>query len=70
MRIDIASPDGNTLVALGYATRLMKAADRDKADITALVAAVWSASSAVEAREHITKATHGSITFYNSAQEG
>lgn len=70
MRIDLASPDGNTLVALGYATRLMKATDRDKADIDALRTAVMAARSAVEARDAITAATFGSITFYNSQQKG
>ena len=31
MRIDIRSPEGNTLVALGLATRMMKQAGRGKA---------------------------------------
>lgn len=69
MRIDIASEDGNTLVALGYARRLMKKADRDPQDIVALTQAVFAAESAKEAREAITQATYGSITFYNSALE-
>jgi hypothetical protein len=66
MQIDIASEDGNTLVALGHARRLMKKAKRDPADIVALTQAVFAAHSAKEAREAITKATFGSITFFNS----
>ena len=69
MRIDIASEDGNTLVALGYARRLMKQADRDPKDIVALTQAVFAARSAKEAREAITKATFDCITFYDSREE-
>lgn len=67
MRIDIASPDGNTFVALYHATRLMQAAHRKQTDIDALRLAVMGARSAVEARDAITAATFGCITFYNSA---
>jgi hypothetical protein len=66
MRIDLASEDGNTLVALGYARRLMKQAKRDNADIVKLTQAVFAAQSAKEARAAITEATFGSITFFNS----
>lgn len=70
MRIDIASPQGNTLFALGIATRLLKEAGATKERIDSLTREVFDARSAVEAREHITKATNGSITFYNSQQKG
>lgn len=69
MEINIASEDGNTLVALGYARRLMKQASRDNADIDDLTRAVFAAQSAKEARAAITKATFGSITFINSRDE-
>ncbi len=69
MRIDISSEDGNTLVALSYARRLMKKADRDPKDIVALTQAVFAAQSAKEAREAITEATFGSIEFYDSRKE-
>lgn len=65
MRIDISSED----VALGYARRLMKKADRDPKDIVALTQAVFGAGSAKEAREAITEATFGSIEFYDSRRE-
>lgn len=69
MRIDIAQPEGNTLAALGIACRLMETAKRDPQDIVALTQAVFAASSAKEAREAITEATYGSITFFNSNDE-
>lgn len=69
MQIDIASEDGNTLVALGYARRLMKQASRDKADIDELTRAVFAAQSAKEARDAITDATFGCITFVDSRLE-
>ncbi len=69
MEIDIASEDGNTLVALGYARRLMKQAKRADADIVKLTRAVFAAQSAKEARAAITEATFGSITFFNSHED-
>jgi hypothetical protein len=65
MEIDITSPDGNTLVALGHATRLLKAAGADKAEIDGLRKDVMGASSYSEARMLITTATNGAITFYD-----
>ena len=62
MKIDVRSPDGNTIVALGHATRLLKQVDR-KSDADALVKAVFSAESAKTARDLITTATNGSIEF-------
>lgn len=70
MEIDVTQPEGNTFAALGIATRLMRDAARDKADIEALRKAVMGASSAQEAREAITAATFGSITFYDPRDSG
>lgn len=69
MRIDVTSPQGNTLAALGIATHLMRQAQRDAADIDALRNAVMSAKSAKEARAAITEATYGSIEFYDPRDE-
>lgn len=69
MRIDITSPDGNTLAALGIATNLMRQAHRDVADIVALRKAVMSAKSAKEARAAITEATFGCVEFYDGSIE-
>lgn len=47
----------------------MKKADRDPKDIVALTQAVFAAGSAKETREAITKATYGSITFFDGREE-
>jgi hypothetical protein len=70
MRIDVTGPEGNTLTALSIATRLMREASRDKADIDALRKAVMGAESAKAARAAITKATFDSITFYDPREGG
>ena len=69
MRINLSTPEGNTLAALGIATRLMREAQRDAADIVALRKAVMSAKSAVEARAAITQATYGCIEFYEGEED-
>ena len=69
MRIDITSPEGNTFVALGIATRLMREASRDKADIDALCHAVMGADSAKAAQDAITKATFDCIEFYDPRED-
>lgn len=69
MEIDTRDPEGNTLTALGIATRLMKEAHRDRSEIDALIKSVMEADSAKQAREFITKATFGSITFYDPDDE-
>lgn len=63
MRIDITSPDGNTLVALSHATRLLKQVGRadDAKELTSKV----FASDAKKARELITEYTNGSIEFFD-----
>ena len=65
MVIDITTPDGNTLVALNIATRMLKKVGADKDEIASLQRAVFSADSAVAARNAITQATNGAITFYD-----
>lgn len=69
MRIDITAPEGNTVAALGIATNLMRQARRDAAEIVALRKAVMGAKSAAEARDAITKATYGSIEFYDPRED-
>jgi len=68
MRINIASQEGNTLVALGYATRLLKKVDRADA-AKELTSKVFAAGSAKEARDLITEYTNGSIEFYGEDDE-
>lgn len=68
MKIDVRSPEGNTLVALGYATRLLKKVGRNE-DADKLVKAVFASGSAREARDHITTATNGSIEFVGGEDE-
>lgn len=65
MEIDITSSDGNTLTALGIASKIMRAAGRNRAEIDALRKEVFSAESPYAARDAITKATFGSVTFYD-----
>ena len=62
MQIDVRSPEGNTLAALGIATRLLRKVGRNE-DADKLVKAVFASGSAKEARDHITTATNGSIEF-------
>lgn len=69
MRIDITAPEGNTLTALGIATRLMRQAQRDAAEIVALRKAVMEANSAKDARAAITEATCGCIEFYDPRED-
>lgn len=69
MRIDITSQDGNTLAALGIATRMLKAVDAPKEEIDALRKAVFRAKSAEEARIEITLATNGAVEFYDPRED-
>jgi thiamine monophosphate synthase len=69
MRINLSAPEGNTFAALGIATRLMREARRDAAEIVALRKAVMSAKSPEEARAAITKATYGCIEFYEGEED-
>ena len=66
MEIDISTPEGNTLTALGIATAMMRKAKRRQNDIDTLQKKVFNANSAKEARDEITKATYGAIIFVNS----
>lgn len=68
MRINIASQEGNTLVALGYATHLLKEVDRADA-AKELTSKVFAAGSAKEARDLITEYTNGSIEFYGEEDD-
>jgi hypothetical protein len=69
MEIDITSPQGNTLVALATACSLLHATGYSKDYIAALRAAVMNAESAQAARDLITKATNGSITFFKPEED-
>jgi hypothetical protein len=69
VRIDVASPDGNTYAALSIACRMLKQAGVPQAEIEALGKAVKSSRNAREARREITLATNGAIEFYNSADD-
>lgn len=62
MEIHVRSQQGNTLVALGIATQLLRKVDR-KADADKLTKDVFAAGSYREALDLITTATNGSITF-------
>ena len=62
MRINIASQEGNTLVALGYATHLLKEVDRADA-AKELTSKVFAAGSAKEARDLIVE--WGEAHVYN-----
>lgn len=67
MRIDITSSEGNTLVALGYATRLLKQVGRTD-DAKELTSKVF-ASDAEGARALITEYTNGSIEFFDPRED-
>lgn len=62
MKINLSSPEGNTLVALGLARRILKEVDR-KADADKLMKDVMDARSAKAARRLIAEATRGAIEF-------
>ena len=66
--IDISSPDGNTLAALGIARRLLKAAGRGDA-VEKLTADVMGAQSYRDALECIERATEGALTFVGWGQD-
>lgn len=68
MRIDVTSSDGNTLVALGYATRLLRQVGNASA-ASELTAKVFAAGSPDEARQLITEYTNGSIEFFDPGEE-
>lgn len=68
MQIKLSSPEGNTLVALGIARRLLKQVDR-KADADKLMKQVMDARSAKEARKLINKVTVGAIEFIDYDDE-
>lgn len=68
MQIDLSAPEGNTMVALGIARRLLKQADRG-ADADKLFKAVMDAESAKAARKAIAAASYGCIEFVNSEGE-
>jgi hypothetical protein len=69
MIIDLTAPEGNTLSALGIATRMLKAVDAPKEEIDALCKAVFAAKSPEEARAAITDATNGAITFHDPRED-
>lgn len=69
MKIDIRSPDGNTMAALGIATKLLKAVGAEEQKISSLRLAVFDANNAAEARLAIAAATNGAIEFYDSNEE-
>lgn len=69
MRIDITSPDGNTLAALGIATNLLKCSGASKDAIAILRQSVLGARDVHAARRAITRATKGGITFYDPREE-
>ena len=62
MQISLSSPEGNTMVALGIARRLLKQVDR-KADADKLFKVVMDAESAKAARKAINEVTCGAIEF-------
>lgn len=68
MRIDITTPSGNTMAALGIAANFLKQCGR-RAEVAALRERVMSAKSVEEAREIITAATFGSIEFFDPDEE-
>lgn len=65
MKIDVTSPEGNTLVALGIATRALRRTGASDDDIGKLRHDVMKAVSANEARALIEEATHGAIEFFD-----
>ena len=69
MEIDVTSPEGNTLAALGIATRMMRKAGASSQVITALRMSVMGAPNPHAARRAITRATNGAITFVDPREE-
>lgn len=55
MKINIHSPEGNTMAALGIASRMLREVGRGD-EVPQLTSEVFDASSAQEARAAITKA--------------
>jgi hypothetical protein len=68
IEIDITSPEGNTLAALAIAGRVLKQLGR-AGDIVPLRNRVFAAESAKQAREAITVATNGLVTFIDPREE-
>lgn len=64
MKIDVTSPNGNTVAALSIATRILRQVGADKEEIDALTREVMTAKSVEEARMLITTATNGAIEFF------
>ncbi len=69
MDIDITKPEGNTLVALSYAARLMRESGIDREDIKKLREAVFAADNPQAARALIEAATHRAIRFVDPREE-
>ena len=69
MKIDITSAEGNTLVAMALATRLLRKTGHTEAEIKAMAKAVMSAPSYEAALSAITEATHGAVTFFDPRKE-
>ncbi len=69
MRIDVTSPEGNTLTALGIATKLLKESGASKDAIVMLRRSVLGAKDHHSARRAITRATHGAIQFFDPREE-
>ena len=67
MKIDVSKPEGNTLAALGIATQFLKKSGRAD-EIGNLRLKVFAAGSAAEARQHITDATAGAVTFFDGSK--
>ena len=69
VRIDISRPEGNTLQALGIATQILKKKTGDASAAIKLQRKVFSAGSAKEARDAITDATNGAVTFFDGSKQ-
>lgn len=69
MKININSADGNIMVALGYATLMLKKVDATNDEIAGLRKAVFAVNNADEARAVIEDATNGAIEFYAGEAE-
>ena len=68
MRIDISQPEGNTLQALGIASAFLKKKGKASEAIK-LQRKVFAAGSAEEARDAITNATNGAVTFFDGSKQ-
>ena len=66
LKIDIRSPQGNTLEALGLATTLMREAGAAQTEIDRLQTDVFNAQTAAQARKAIEAATREGIVFVDS----